>query len=155
MSSEIPFTLRPATIDDFPLAERLYLETMEPLLSHIGHWDREEFVGRIKALFDPAAAKIIIVDGAPAGWLQLAEADGDINIVQLHLTAETRNRGIGTALLENVLNRARETGKTASLSSPRNNRAIELYKRLGFVVSRDDGGGIIDMIWWRDDEDGS
>jgi len=140
------FQLRDARDSDFPFAEALYLGTMEPLLSALGDWDQGKYRRRIRRLFKAQESHVITVDGREVGFMQVIETDEDINIVQLHLAEGYRGLGIGTQIATDLVARAERDRKTLSLSAPRNNRAISLYERFGFKVSRDDGESIIDMI---------
>jgi ribosomal protein S18 acetylase RimI-like enzyme len=140
------FKLRDARESDFSFAEALYLGTMEPLLSELDDWDQDKFSKRIRALFKAQECQVIIVDGRDIGFMQVIETVDDLNIAQLHLAEGYRGLGIGTQIAADLIARSERDGKTISLSVPRNNLAIELYKRLGFKVSRDDGESIIDML---------
>ena len=140
------FQLRDARDSDFPFAEALYLGTMEPLLSELGDWDRGKFSKRIRTHFKAQECQMITVDGQDIGFMQVIETDVDLNIAQIHLVDGYRDQGIGTQIVTDLVARAEQDGKTISLSAPRNNRAIALYKRFGFKISRDDGESIIDML---------
>ena len=140
------FLLRDARDSDFPFAEALYLGTMEPLLSELGDWDRGKFRKRIRTHFKAQECQVIIVDGRDIGFMQVIETDVDLNIAQIHLIDGYRSLGIGTQIVTDLVARAERNGKTISLSAPRNNRAIALYKRFGLTIVHDDGRSIIDMI---------
>jgi ribosomal protein S18 acetylase RimI-like enzyme len=144
------FQLRDARDGDFPFAEALYLGTMERLLSELGDWDRDKFRKRIRRAFNARECQVIIVDGRDIGFMQVIEMADDLNIAQLHLAEGYRGLGIGTQIAFDLIARAERDGKTISLSVPRNNPAIALYKRLGFRISRDDGESIIDMLRGHD-----
>ena len=144
------FQLRDARDGDLPFVEALYLGTMEPLLSELGDWDRDKFSKRIRTQFKAPESQVIIVDGQDIGFMQVIKADGNLNIAQLHLINAYRDQGIGTEIFTDLIVRAERGGKTVSLSVPRNNPAVALYKRLGFKISRDDGESIIDMLRDRD-----
>ncbi len=146
MGFALRFQLRDARDSDFPFAETLYLGTMEPLLSELGDWDQDKFRRRIRAQFKVRESQIIIVDGQDVGFIQVIETDADLELAQLHLVDGYRCQGIGTKIVADLVARAERDGKTNSLSVPRNNRAIALYKRFGFKVNRDDGESIIDML---------
>ena len=52
-----------------------------------------------------------------------------------------RNIGIGTLLLDKMLSYLKEKGyRAVSLSVQKENRAINMYKRAGFTVYKDNGG---------------
>jgi ribosomal protein S18 acetylase RimI-like enzyme len=83
--------------------------------------------------------------GRPLGaaWYRLFTSDehgyGFVDVAIPELTvavkAEVRDRGVGTALLQGLVERARVDGVPAlSLSVEEDNPALSLYERLGFVV---------------------
>ena len=99
----------------------------------------------VKAWGRPGDTAVIAIDGGfPVGaaWYRLfgAERPGygfvDERTPELAIAVvpSARGKGVGTALLEALLGRAREAGyPTISLSVDRNNAgAIELYERHGF-----------------------
>lgn len=146
MINDCSFELRSAKNSDLAFAEEMYIETMEPLLTALGDWNEDQFRQRITRQLRVEESQIIMVDGRDIGFMQVIETDTDINLAQLHLQKGYRRNGIGTRLVSDLLARAARGNKTASLSAPRNNAAIALYKRLGYAVSRDDGSSIIDML---------
>lgn len=119
---------------------------MEPLLSALDDWDEDKFRERIRRIFKPEQSHIIIVGDREIGVIQIIETETDVNLAQIHLLEGYRGNGIGTTLVAELLARAARGNKTASLSAPRNNRAIALYERFGYRISKDDGGSIIDML---------
>jgi ribosomal protein S18 acetylase RimI-like enzyme len=147
MRGEIAFHLRPAKPGDLEFAERLYLATMEPLMTALGEWNAGTFRGRFRAAFKAEDVRIIRVDGEDAGFIQVKNTDTDLNLAQIHLVESARNRGIGSKLIQALLTRARRERKTLSLSCPRNNPAIALYERLGFRIVKDNASNIVGMLW--------
>jgi ribosomal protein S18 acetylase RimI-like enzyme len=146
MNSRTAYNLRAAEHSDYEFARQLYLATMKSLLSQLGAWDREEFEKRIRESFRPDEFQIIVHGNENIGFLHLIETATDIKIAQIHLTHPYRRRGIGSKILTQIIGRADAEHKTMSLSAPRNNPAIHLYKRLGFTISMDNGDAIIDMF---------
>ena len=147
MSVEYSFQVRRAEENDLAFAERLYMGTMEPLLKALGAWDHECFSRRIRASYKAEESRIILVDGQEVGWMQVTPSADDLNLAQIHLVEAARGRGIGTRLVRDLLDEAARAGKTVSLSTPRNNRAIGLYERLGFVVDGSSEDALVHMVW--------
>ena len=77
---------------------------------------------------------IIVIDGLDAGWLQVGESPDSIYLGQLHLAPSLQNRGIGTAIVRELTDKARQAGKALTLDVMKNNRARLLYERVGFRV---------------------
>lgn len=126
------FVLRPATFADFDFAKTLYFASMQPLLTALGAWNEARAYASFRAYFKPEEVRMIIVDGADIGWIQVSEADGGLHLDQLHLTESRRNQGIGTWLIKQTQEKARKKGMSLRLSFVRGNRAAVLYERLGF-----------------------
>jgi GNAT superfamily N-acetyltransferase len=126
------FQLRPATASDFFFARTLYMASMKPLLTALEAWDNAKAQATFSEYFKPDEVRIITVDGADVGWIQISEADGEIHLDQLHLVERYRDLGIGTKLIKRTMEKAREQNKSLRLSFVRGNRAALLYERLGF-----------------------
>ncbi len=77
---------------------------------------------------------------APIGRILVRRAQGVIELIDIALLPEHRNRVIGTALLRELIEESRQSRATVRLQVLRNNEgAIRLYRRLGFAtVSEDD-----------------
>ena len=137
---------RRANQEDYEFAEALYLETMKPNLIELGEWNEREVIANFRRLFKPDEVRIIRADGLDAGWLQTAEGDDTINLVQLHLKEQFRSAGIGSRLIRELLRDAKSRKKSVALSVVRNNPALELYRRLGFKIVSSSGYKI-HMLW--------
>lgn len=79
-------------------------------------------------------------DAQPIGRILVLRAKGAIELIDIALLLEHRNRGIGTALVRELIEEARQSNAAVRLQVLRHNEgAIRLYRRLGFdVVSEDD-----------------
>jgi ribosomal protein S18 acetylase RimI-like enzyme len=147
-SEDLAVNLRPARAADYDYAERLYVRTMQPLLSGLGAWDEDDVLDRFRRHYATARVSTIRVDGRNAGFLQTSETEADINLDQIHLEAAYRSRGIGSQLIRDLQREARAKNKTLSLSVVRNNPAIALYERLGFRLVDEDATKL-HMLWER------
>jgi len=77
--------------------------------------------------------QIISYDGAKVGHLLVAREDTAIRLIDVAILSHYRNIGIGTLVINTLLQEARATGRSTMLHVMRSNRAISLYERLGFV----------------------
>jgi ribosomal protein S18 acetylase RimI-like enzyme len=82
---------------------------------------------------------VIVVAGEPAGRLYVARWKDEIRIVDISLLPAHRGRGVGTALLRELMADADAAGKPLSIHVEVNNPARSLYDRLGFEVAEDKG----------------
>ena len=94
-------------------------------------WYRESYSG---ATFDVVAA-----DDEPVGRLYVHRGESEIRIVDIALLPEHRGKGIGTALLRDLLSEADAAAKSVTIHVERLNPALRLYERLGFALAEDRG----------------
>lgn len=137
-------SLRPATPDDEPFLRRVYESTRAYELAVLG-WDdatRSAFIDQqhsaqaadYRRRHPDARFLVVEVDAAPVGRLYLAESESTVYVLDISLLPDHRGRGVGQALLEQVV----AEGKAVSLSVLRWNPAQRLYLRLGFAVVAED-----------------
>src|SRR5207253_7664260 len=101
-------------------------------------------------LAHPRAEQLLIEQaGAPIGRLYIEERDAELWLIDIALLPERRGRGIGAALLQDLLAHGRALGKPVGLTVVKNSPARRLYERLGFVAVAD--GGSYDRMEWRPD----
>lgn len=136
--------LRPAAPEDEPFLRRVYASTRADELAAVP-WPDEVKRAFCDLQFDAQGAdyrgrwsdltyEVVLVDGAPAGRFWRAYTADNVHVLDLAILPEFRGRGAGTFLLRSVLADAAATGRTASISVEKQNRARELYERLGFRV---------------------
>jgi GNAT superfamily N-acetyltransferase len=79
------------------------------------------------------------VDGDPAGRLMVMRWHDEILIVDIALLPAHRSRGIGTRVLEAIIEEAADAGSKLTIHVERMNPALRLYQRLGFEPVGDEG----------------
>jgi ribosomal protein S18 acetylase RimI-like enzyme len=134
-------TLRPVRESDQAHLYRVYASTREEELAVVD-WDdgeRDAFLRQQFAAQDAqyrtyphASLDIIEVDDQPAGRLYVARWAEEIRIIDIALLPAYRNRGIGTALLRELLDEAAASGRRLTVHVEKFNPARALYERLGF-----------------------
>lgn len=147
--TDIATALRPCGPEDREFLVRVYASTRADELALTGwsHEERDEFVrmqfdlqDRSFAAAFPDAQRSIVVDGdAPIGRLYVHRDEREIRIVDIALLPEHRGRGVGTALLRDVLAEGERTARPIRIHVQVFNRARALYDRLGFVPVREYG----------------
>lgn len=80
---------------------------------------------------------VIKLENEPIGRFYKAEFDDEIRIIDITLLPEHRNRGIGTRLLSDVLEKGKDKIVTIYLETY--NPSQTLFSRLGFQPVSDDG----------------
>ena len=130
--------MRQALESDRAFVERVYFETQRWIIEALLGWRGDDVEAeRFAEQYDAANTAIIVVDGDDAGWLTV-QRDSDIYVQSIYLVAKQQRRGIGTRLLQQLLDEARKHGTTVRLDTARINPARRLYERLGFAVVRED-----------------
>lgn len=124
--------VQPDDRDDF---WALYQDAYKQLiLEQFGGWDDADQYAAFLRKWEMGGYAKIMVDGRLAGglWLRFFPTHHEIADIQLY--AGMRDRGIGSAIIRQEINRARANGKPLRLSVLFKNRAYQLYRRLGFEV---------------------
>jgi len=87
-----------------------------------------------RAQFPKARFDIIELDGRPIGRIVVDRDDERLLIVDQAIVPELRNRGIGTAVMQSVMDEARAAALPVRLHvASDNDPSLRLYLRLGFV----------------------
>ena len=142
---------------DLPFVATLYASTRREELAATGwpqemqdaflHQQHEAQHAFYRATYDGAEWLIIERDGAAVGRLYRVIWPREIRVIDISLLPEARGAGIGGAILGAIQDEARGIGKTVSIHVEKNNRARQLYLRLGFAVIEDKG--VYDLMEWR------
>ena len=149
-SSKVPnFKLREAHKNDYCFAKRLYIQTMKPLMMKLGAWDEAAVIAKFNDYYKLGEVQIISIDGNDAGWLQISESKQELELAQIHIEQAFCCQGIGTKLIQKLMNEAQSKGKSVCLSVVRGNRALSLYRRFQFKIIGDDKHKI-HMRWDND-----
>lgn len=142
-------TLRPARPEDEPFLFSLYAGTRDDGLDSFD-WDEADKAALLRLQFkahqhhyatiSPEAEQmIILLDGRPVGSLIVIRARKEIRLAEIVLIPEYQNRGIGGSVIRSLAKEAEGSGLPLRLHVAKFNRAIRLYRRLGFVLIGDTG----------------
>jgi len=135
-SSPVECHLRPATESDREFLYALHCRTMRDVIEQTWGWDddwqRRDFDRR----FSTYVVSVIEVDGHAVGGLLLDSKSETLDIVELQVLPEHQSNGIGTSVVQRVVQDGVRRGLAVTLSVvPANARAKQLYERLGFQVT--------------------
>jgi ribosomal protein S18 acetylase RimI-like enzyme len=126
-------TRRPATDADTPFARQAHHGAYrEAVTRQFGGWDeaaQDVFFARDWA---DAEFEILEADGVPCGYACVEERGQDFHVREIVVHPDFQGRGIGTAVLRQTQERARARGVPVVLGTFLTNRAVGLYRRLGF-----------------------
>jgi ribosomal protein S18 acetylase RimI-like enzyme len=131
------YTLRQATQEDAELLFNIKIEAMRPVhsLRHPGEvFNYDEEFKKYLVKFVPANVKVIQYNGKDVGRFRTEKLPDTIYIGGLQILPEFQNKGVGSAILGDLITDANNAGVFVTLEvSDLNHKAIALYKRMGFV----------------------
>jgi len=127
--------LRPASESDRAFLYALHCGTMREVIERTWGWDENWQQTDFARRFSEYAVSVIEIDGQPGGGLWLELTPEKLHIVELQLLPEMQGKGIGTAVVQRVIEQGANQGVPVTLSVVRANPlAKRLYERLGFEV---------------------
>jgi ribosomal protein S18 acetylase RimI-like enzyme len=142
-------SLRPAQAADEAFLRQVYASTRAFELQQVP-WTLEQkaafcdmqFTAQdsyYRATFVTAQFLVIEQNAVPAGRLYVERQDDEIHIIDIALMPEHRGRGIGTYLLQKVMQEGQSIGKKVTIYVERYNPALSLYQRLGYELVKEHG----------------
>ncbi|MEF9883525.1 GNAT family N-acetyltransferase [Streptomyces sp. P9-A4] len=140
MHGETNRALRPARAADLDALAELRAEVMREDLVRLGRYDEHRVRQRLRDGFSPAHTSVIEQDGALAGCVTVRpyENGEGLCLEHFYLAPGTQGRGLGTAVLRELLARADEEGLPVRLTVLRGSPARRLYEREGFTPESED-----------------
>jgi len=84
--------------------------------------------------------------GEDIGRLYIERWPSQHRIIDIAFLPERRGRGLGEALLRDLMDEAAAAGKDVSIHVEKLNPAMRLYRRLGFAIEEDKG--VYDLMRW-------
>ena len=155
-ADKLGISCRPMTDADLTFVDALYASTRAEEMALTG-WppaQQAAFLAQqhraqhqhYRTFYPDAEWLILEHGGEPIGRLYLADQDERIQLIDISLVGAARGRGLGAAILEDLLEAAAGAGKKVALQVERSNPARRLYVRLGFALVRDNGV-YLEMEW--------
>ena len=152
----MPVRIRPARPDDEAFLFEVYSSTRRDELEPWG-WDEAQLDSFLKLQFRaqqahfknqfPGADHCIIESGDQLiGRMVVVRMEHEIRLADITLLPEHRNAGIGASLINDLLAEGIRTAKPVRLHVTKTNRALQLYRRLGFSRIGDTGTHFL-MEW--------
>lgn len=129
------YAIRPAQKDELDGLYAIHREAMQAYVTRTwGSWD-EAFQRDYFRNHWPDVRLAIDVEGTLGGFVDLDESPERILVENIELLPAHQNRGIGTALLVSVQQRAAGRNLPVTLQVLKVNPARRLYERLGFRLT--------------------
>ncbi|HEX8401117.1 MAG TPA: GNAT family N-acetyltransferase [Allosphingosinicella sp.] len=156
-AAPLGISYRPADDADLPFLSQVYASTRVEELAPTGWPDgvKQQFLEHqfgaqhrhYRQQYPAAEWLIILWSGEAIGRFYLEEWPDQFRIIDIALLPHARGQGVGTAILADMVAAARKAGKSVSIHVEKNNPAMRLYQRLGFVQT--DEHGIYDLMVWN------
>jgi ribosomal protein S18 acetylase RimI-like enzyme len=130
------YELRPAAETDKEAArtmnDRCYRDVVE---RQFGVWDTDVQRHFFEKKWDPNHYQMILHQGKMVGVLASETREDHVYLSEIQIDPEFQGRGLGTAVVSDVVREARDAGLPVRLQVLLENRARTLYERLGFAVT--------------------
>jgi ribosomal protein S18 acetylase RimI-like enzyme len=98
-----------------------------------GTWDEAQQDALFHSEWIETRFEVIECEGSRCGYVCIEDRDADVHVRIIVIAPEFQNRGIGTAIILEAIEHARSRGVPVVLGTHHQNRAADLYRRLGFV----------------------
>jgi ribosomal protein S18 acetylase RimI-like enzyme len=128
------YALRPATAHDAAFIYAVRAAGLRPYVEQVWGWDDRSQAARFRESFAPHRYQVIVVAGQDVGALSVEQRPHELFVADIELLPAWRGRGLGTAILTELLRQAQQSGRPVTLHVLRVNPAQRLYHRLGFRV---------------------
>jgi len=133
-----PIALHPAQSVDLPFCRRVTHETTRWIVEQLFGWDEDQQVEKFARQWNVDEVRIITVATGDAGWLQTALVKDVVFLKQIYLDRPFQRHGIGTRVMQIVIEEAKRQSKAVALGVAKINPARPLYERLGFRTTHED-----------------
>ncbi|WP_245765683.1 GNAT family N-acetyltransferase [Nonomuraea jiangxiensis] len=107
-------------------------------LERLGRYDERRVRQRLRDRFAPAHTWVLEVAGAFAGCVSLRPAEDAHWLEHFYLAPHLQGRGIGAAVLRELLERCDRDGTLVRLNVLQGSAARRLYERHGFTLEAED-----------------
>lgn len=149
-------TFRRSTDADLPFLARVYASTRAEELA-VTPWSDAQKAAFLDMQFRaqhadyrknyPEADWLVTMrEGEDIGRLYIGRWPTQHCLIDIAFLPEHRGKGLGEALLRDLMDEAAAAGRTVSIYVEKFNPAMRLYRRLGFTTEEDKG--VYDLMRW-------
>lgn len=153
-------TFRAGTDGDYDFQRRLYHDARAEEMKHFPFEDAQKKAfldwqfdcqwNHYREHYPTCDWRIIESNGVPVGRLLIDRWPDQIRVVDIALVSEMRGGGIGSMLMQEILDEGRASGKPVTIHVEVFNPAQTLYQRLGF--QQVDTSGAYHLMRWSPDQ---
>ena len=107
---------------------------MRESLERLGRFAPRRARDRFLAGFEPAATRHVVVAGERVGFVVVRSQDGCLLLDHLYIAPSAQGRGIGAAVMTDLLADADARGLRVRVGALRESASNRFYQRHGFVL---------------------
>jgi GNAT superfamily N-acetyltransferase len=128
------YSLRTCSESDFNFVFDLNKKNMQKYVDVLRGWNDDHERKDMRKQFRPGLDQIVVADGRNIGFLSVIAHADCIQLRHIEIDPEYQNRGIGSEIIQHVVDTGRKAGVPVTLAVLAVNPAMRLYERLGFVA---------------------
>lgn len=125
-------SFRIAKEQDYEFLYSMHIATMKEYVDKTWGWDDTAQQGFFRKGFEPDKLEIITLDNKDIGMISIEDREEDVFLRAIEILPEYQKQGIGTYIVQKLINKASQNNKAVFLYVLKVNPAQNLYKRLGF-----------------------
>ena len=155
-AAQAGLSFRPIAEADLPFLYRLYASTRADELAPLP-WSEAQKDAFLRQQFGaqhshyqryyPKADWLVVTRGAEdIGRVYVERWEREHCLIDIAFLPECRGKGLGEALMRDLMDEAAAAGKGVQIHVEKFNPALHLYRRLGFVTAEDKG--VYDLMRW-------
>lgn len=126
-------TFSAANQSDVDALVAIRIAAMQESLERIGRFDPQRARDRFLASFDPSLCRFIEIAGFKAGFILIRPREDHWLLDHLYILPEHQGKGIGAAVLHDVLKNADAQRMPIRVGALRGSDSNRFYERHGFV----------------------
>lgn len=141
------YSLRPSTWDDFEFVFQLNNVNLQKSADRSHEWNEEAERANLQRRFVPGRDQIIQIQGRDVGVFTIEYHNSEVCLHHIELLPEFQGKGIGTALIQDVLTEAKLANVPVALQDIQEKPANRFYPQLDYrnreeVDARIDNNGM-------------
>lgn len=132
-SKNAELTRRPAQEEDVDFLRKVHHEAYRDVVEkQFGGWDEKAQDAFFASALKHSPHEVLYYDEQPCGYFSMEEHADFIELHELVLLPEFQGKGIGSKILNDAVELAKTKNLPARLQVLKENKAADLYRRLGF-----------------------
>lgn len=133
MAEPSGLTRRPATEEDTEFARLAHhLAYRDVVERQFGSWDDAAQDAFFYRDWSAGGFEILELNGEPCGYVAVDDRSDDVVVREVVILPSHQSRGLGSQVLRETIEHAHGRGVPVRLGALRANRAVGLYRRMGF-----------------------